>query len=223
MYCGCPLPGKNAGQKLLQLVNQYVKNMPPPFLRPLDQTGSLSATHPSDHNAIYFLHDNDVSESSRKARLDEVRQRRRKDAEKATKSGRSLSRDRKHLPAFLMPIPMFTETAKCSAITGNVIDLQSPTPTAKCRTGEEPKVPPATSTVRNSGRRSQTISSSTSSGAVGGGERGRRSTLAGEWRSGGRKFSTLSTLVGPSGEANPGVGDGAVDGNHEGQNHNGGI
>jgi hypothetical protein len=198
MYCGCPPPGKTASQKLFQLVNQYAKNMPPPFLRPLDQAGSLSATHPSDHNAIYFLHDNEASETSRQARIAEVEQRRQKrDTDKA-KSRRSSSCDKNHHPAFLIPIPIFTETASCSAVSGNVVDLEPPTPVGKCRTGDEPKVPPTTTTstnVRKSVHRSSHTTCASSGGKGGGGRR--RPTR--ELRGGGPGFATLSSIAGTSG------------------------
>jgi hypothetical protein len=217
MYCGCPPPGNTASQKLFQFMNQHVKNMPPPFLRPLDQAGSLSATHPSDHNAIYFLHDDEVSETARGARLAEVERRRRKrDADSNANGGRSSSsRDENHHPAFLIPIPMFAETASCSVVSGNVVDLEPPTPVAKCRTGEEPKVPmtTSTSTVRKSAHRSRTTGASPSGGAGGKEGGGGRRRLTGELRGGGPGFTTLSSIAGTSGVG----GDGPpVDGPHDG-------
>jgi hypothetical protein len=203
MHCGCPQAGKTVGQKLFQLMSQHVKNVPP-FLRIPDKSVSQYATHPSDHNAVYFLNDGGTSDSSREARLVELNQRRQRETRKVEWDqvpsfmvGNHPGGDKKkkneytpspgptpplldlsHPPAFLFPI--YAEVANCTAASGNVIDSHHPALAAKCRVGEEFRIPGVASAIvaqRSISRGRKSRSNSVTSGAEGAG--GTRPGVAG--------------------------------------------
>jgi hypothetical protein len=50
-HCGCPVPDHSIGKQLSKLIKLY---SPLPHLLPFDRPDLLSATHPSDHNAVRF-------------------------------------------------------------------------------------------------------------------------------------------------------------------------
>ncbi|KAF8967533.1 hypothetical protein BDZ97DRAFT_1916819 [Flammula alnicola] len=67
-HCGCPVPGTSIGQRLSRLIKIYAPP-PPSHLTPFsDRPDLLSATHPSDHNAVRF-----IAENARAHRLNTLR------------------------------------------------------------------------------------------------------------------------------------------------------
>ena len=53
-HCGCPIPGDSIGSKLARLISSSDNAAPPSHLLPFNRPDLLSATHPSDHNAVHF-------------------------------------------------------------------------------------------------------------------------------------------------------------------------
>jgi hypothetical protein len=51
-HCGCPVPGDSIGERLSKLIKLYSPQL---HLLPFDHPELLSATHPSDHNAVHFI------------------------------------------------------------------------------------------------------------------------------------------------------------------------
>jgi hypothetical protein len=130
-HCGCPVPGDSIGTRLSRLVGAY-KLPPPSHLVPYDRPDLLSATHPSDHNAVLFLPSNEQAHKRMAKRYEKLKQEKEKQAQKVAKQalkleaeGRggglhhphaySLSRrgydDRNMSPyfygAFLLAVPMY--------------------------------------------------------------------------------------------------------------------
>jgi hypothetical protein len=151
MHCGCPLPGKTISQKLSKLVTLHFKH-PPPFLQLPLHAEAPPATHPSDHNGVYFLHDEKFSEPYRKLltekmdrRYDRASRSRQNDVSADGQGG-----DPSHHYAFLVSIPMF-EPGACTAVSGNVLDSRGVQIAAGCKVGEECKAPIASEIATRSG------------------------------------------------------------------------
>ena len=53
-HCGCPIPGDSIGSKLARLISGSDNAAPPSHLLPFNRPDLLSASHPSDHNAVHF-------------------------------------------------------------------------------------------------------------------------------------------------------------------------
>ncbi|KDQ63956.1 hypothetical protein JAAARDRAFT_74847 [Jaapia argillacea MUCL 33604] len=129
-HCGCPIPGDTIGQKLSHLRSSsgFAENI---LLPPMDDTSACSASHPSDHNAIYSSAtsaDRNLSESYRGERYEKAMKRRERDAENV-KSGKmdqqTFERGEGHAQAFLIPVPMYSlgGTGGCVATDGNTITI----------------------------------------------------------------------------------------------------
>jgi hypothetical protein len=121
MHCGCPLPGDTIGQKLNRLVHFHGQQ--PAFLIPPNDPDALAGTHPSDHNAVFALHQKGRSDLDRNARLAKFIKRRQRDAELSSKgNGPGNSHLFVHHPeiAFLTPIPLFVASAGCVSWGGGV-------------------------------------------------------------------------------------------------------
>ncbi|KAJ7061512.1 hypothetical protein C8F01DRAFT_141769 [Mycena amicta] len=106
-YCGCPLPGATVGQRLSRLVGTKGN---PSYLQPPQLEKSLNATHPSDHNAVFPAVGGD------KAR-DQVL--------KGKKGGKDDVPRCIQDPAFLVPVPLFVNTARisnCAASSGSIVN-----------------------------------------------------------------------------------------------------
>jgi len=54
-HCGCPIPGDTIGKRLSRLIGMLTPSTASSVLVPEDRPDLLSATHPSDHNAVRFL------------------------------------------------------------------------------------------------------------------------------------------------------------------------
>jgi hypothetical protein len=132
-------------------VSSYIKTMQPPFLHPPTHKDTPPATHPSDHNGVYFHRDGEPV-GSREGRVTEIENRKKRVEVKGKKRRTSMlyapgpavngkETTTYHHPAFLIPVPMFvTKPGACSATSGNIIDVQEPSLAAACRVGEEVKV-----------------------------------------------------------------------------------
>ena len=112
-HCGCPIPGKTIGQRLSTLVSRHNKPQPS-HLVPYDRPDLLSATHPSDHNAVRFAAKTERMHKLTTAKYENLarKQQRRKAKAvlKEASNGRpptysSRSRDRDN--AFLVPVPIY--------------------------------------------------------------------------------------------------------------------
>ncbi|KAF8185116.1 hypothetical protein BJ912DRAFT_1060663 [Pholiota molesta] len=128
-YCGCPLPGDTIGKRLSRVVGIYAPPPPASHLMPFDNPDLLSATHPSDHNAVRFQSANSRAHARATKRYEQLartkERERHKAAEKARKKAakagaagaaahehgerrRLDSRDiYNHQSAFLTPIPLY--------------------------------------------------------------------------------------------------------------------
>jgi hypothetical protein len=128
-YCGCPLPGDTIGKRLSRVVGIYAPPPPASHLMPFDSPDLLSATHPSDHNAVRFQSANNRAHARATKRYEQLartkERERHKAAEKARKKAakagaagtaahehgerrRVDSRDvYNHQSAFLTPIPLY--------------------------------------------------------------------------------------------------------------------
>jgi hypothetical protein len=118
MHCGCPLPGDTIGQKLKRLLpsNQTTNEL----LLPL-KSDARAATHPSDHNAVFALHDMTGSLRRREKRQRKAEARRLRDE----REGQMVRKDRgvDHGIAFLYPVPMFYYfPGGCFAAGGGVVN-----------------------------------------------------------------------------------------------------
>ncbi|KAF9463652.1 hypothetical protein BDZ94DRAFT_1192440, partial [Collybia nuda] len=126
-HCGCPLPGETIGQKLLRLISSYTQS--PSYLVPPDRPDLLAATHPSDHNAVFAMHQQKSGERAQAARRRKF-EKRRKQEEQLIKEGkldpRVAERTRAHEQAFLVPVPIYfmygPVMVGCAAGTGSFVD-----------------------------------------------------------------------------------------------------
>lgn len=111
MHCGCPLPGTTIGQRLSKL-SSLLKSPTdaPSALRPPARPDALSATHPSEHNAVHAHGPHSaLTAAVRARRAEKVAARRRCDEENVRKGKMDpslLKRGEGHDRAFLVPIPM---------------------------------------------------------------------------------------------------------------------
>ncbi|KAG2747340.1 hypothetical protein P692DRAFT_20935613, partial [Suillus brevipes Sb2] len=118
MHCRCPLPGDTIGQKLRRLLSSQANNnvllLPP-------KSDARAATHPSDHNAVFALHNMSTSMRHRENRARKAEMRRLR----AEQDGRAVKRDGNvdHGIAFLYPVPMFYYyPGGCVAAAGAVVN-----------------------------------------------------------------------------------------------------
>ncbi|KAG2370303.1 hypothetical protein BDR07DRAFT_1265614 [Suillus spraguei] len=120
MHCGCPLPGDTIGQKLRRLLSSRptdnVLLLPP-------KSDARAATHPSDHNAVFALHDMSASLRRRENRERKAETRKLR----AERNGRAVRGENvDHEIAFLYPVPMFYYyPGGCVAAAGTVVDWVS--------------------------------------------------------------------------------------------------
>ena len=100
-HCGCPVPGNSIGQRLSQMIGlrrySTSSSQPSPsHLLPPDRSDLLSATHPSDHNAVQFVAANERAHKVAVRRYESMIKKKEKAAKKAEKlapnSGTGLSR-----------------------------------------------------------------------------------------------------------------------------------
>lgn len=119
MHCGCPLPGDTIGQKLKRLIpSAQADNM---LLLP-PKSDARAATHPSDHNAVFALHDMSASLRRREKRKHKAESRRLR-AEREGQITARRDRGVDHGIAFLYPVPMYYYyPGGCVAATGGVVN-----------------------------------------------------------------------------------------------------
>lgn len=124
VHCGCPLPGETIRQKLLNLINSYEPRATH-LIPPRERSDLLAATHPSDHNAVYALHDKHHSEVSQARRREKFKERQERDiglAKRGKLDRKRVDRSYGHDPAFLVPVPYYPVTGGCATISGNVVN-----------------------------------------------------------------------------------------------------
>ena len=132
MHCGCSPPGETFLQRLRRVFGD--RHCHSPLLVPTDDGTARAATHPSDHNAVFFMYQQTQGMVARERRKKKAEVRRAK-AEKAasrhpeasrprltqlTKSRRPLH-DYDHTPAFLelIPLPL---GARCVGACGGIVN-----------------------------------------------------------------------------------------------------
>jgi len=118
MHCGCPLPGDTIGQKLKRLLasSKGTDVLLPP------ESNARAATHPSDHNAVFALHDMSASLQRREKRARKVEARRLR-AERKGQIPAGNDRGVNHEMAFLYPVPMYYYyPGGCVAVAGGVVN-----------------------------------------------------------------------------------------------------
>jgi len=91
-HCGCPLPGDSIGTRLSRIVGGH-KLPPPSHLVPYDRPDLLSATHPSDHNAVVFLPTDEQAHKRMAKRYEKLKLDKEKQAQKAAKQHLKLEAD----------------------------------------------------------------------------------------------------------------------------------
>ena len=97
-HCGCPIPGDSIGERLSRLIGLH-GSQPPSHLVPFDRPDLLSATHPSDHNAVRFKQASSVSHKLMDARYANLKKQKDKEAKKAAKKAAKLEAEgRLHPP-----------------------------------------------------------------------------------------------------------------------------
>ncbi|KDR74375.1 hypothetical protein GALMADRAFT_280353 [Galerina marginata CBS 339.88] len=90
-HCGCPIPGDTIGQRLSRIVGVYSSpSAPPSHLMPFDRPDLLSATHPSDHNAVRFVAATERAHKITTQRYENLARKKQKEQEKAAKKAAKL-------------------------------------------------------------------------------------------------------------------------------------
>ncbi|KAG6811928.1 hypothetical protein H0H93_014102, partial [Arthromyces matolae] len=128
-HCGCPLPGSTIGQRISRLIQQHLTKNPPWGLIPPPREDLLSATHPSEHNAVFVWDTKHSSTNLQQTRRDKFRKRQERDAKERAKAklppvtSEQRRRMEEHEMAFLIPIPFYYGFAvgTCAAYGGNVV------------------------------------------------------------------------------------------------------
>jgi hypothetical protein len=83
-HCGCPIPGDSIGSRLAHLISG--NNLAPPsHLLPFNRPDLLSATHPSDHNAVHFQSKNKDAQKFTMRKYESLARKRDQDIQKAAK------------------------------------------------------------------------------------------------------------------------------------------
>jgi len=80
-HCGCPIPGDGIGKKLERLIG--LQKPAPSQLVPYNRPDLLSATHPSDHNAVRYTPSTESVHKQMMRRYDEVLKEKERKAKKA--------------------------------------------------------------------------------------------------------------------------------------------
>ncbi|TFK33261.1 hypothetical protein BDQ12DRAFT_738863 [Crucibulum laeve] len=126
-HCGCPIPGDTIGQKLKRLVAGSSSTNPAPqhaHLVPPQNSAVLEATHPSDHNAVRVLPQNQRMHDFARMRYEKERKRAESRKSKSEKTNNASLRD--HQMAFLLPVPIYyVGFGGCIAMSGAVVESGS--------------------------------------------------------------------------------------------------
>ncbi|KAF8655057.1 hypothetical protein AX16_003258 [Volvariella volvacea WC 439] len=144
-YCGCPMPGETIGQKLSRLIqhdrdSSGSQDIPSLLLPVSNRDDSMLATHPSDHNSVFAMHQRANAESSRRERKYKNTRRREREMERHKKEQGKKKKDKEKDsalaevlsaaaeltsswdPAFLTPVPYQSHPAAgCAGSCGNVV------------------------------------------------------------------------------------------------------
>ncbi|KIK81036.1 hypothetical protein PAXRUDRAFT_15460 [Paxillus rubicundulus Ve08.2h10] len=105
-YCGCPLPGTTLGQKLRRALSSHTP-VAHSALRPPSE--AAVGTHPSDHNAVFAMHNAKASLRAREQRQQKTERRRlreEREMQAVNRDGRR-SLGPVHGQAFLYPVPLY--------------------------------------------------------------------------------------------------------------------
>lgn len=118
-YCGCPLPGTTLGQRLRHALSLHRHRTTDELdvLRP--PSDAAASTHPSDHNAVYPMHNRKASERARERRRQKAERRRRRqalDAKDASAVSRYNNCSQSHALAFFYPVPLWIGVASCVTV-----------------------------------------------------------------------------------------------------------
>ena len=122
-HCGCPIPGDSIGSKLVQLILRSGNAAPPSHLVPFDSPDLLSASHPSDHDAVHVQSKSNDAHKPALCEYESLARKREHDIQKAAKdnSGKvdknrpvdlstldppHLQTSRDQSCPFLVPVPM---------------------------------------------------------------------------------------------------------------------
>jgi hypothetical protein len=136
-HCGCPIPGDTIGKRLSRLIGKQTPLFSSPLV-PGDRPDILSATHPSDHNAVRFLPRNEHECKQVERGYEKLKAEKEKLAEKRLMELHSQSEVPKpHTPTlggpssnyleysgtFLVAVPVFTDAVGC--VSAEVRHIQS--------------------------------------------------------------------------------------------------
>ena len=106
-HCGCPIPGDSIGSKLARLISGSDNAAPPSHLLPFNRPDLLSATHPSDHNAVHFQSYSIDAHKVALRKYESLARKREHDIQKAAeKAAKQAARDNsgkvdKNVPVYL--------------------------------------------------------------------------------------------------------------------------
>lgn len=93
-HCGCPIPGDSIGSKLVRLISNSENVAPPSHLLPFNRPDLLSATHPSDHNAVHFQSKSKVAHKLATRKYESLARKREHDMQKAAeKAAKQAAKD----------------------------------------------------------------------------------------------------------------------------------
>ena len=144
-HCGCPIPGDTIGKRLFRLVGMQTPSTASSVLVPEDRPDLLSATHPSDHNAVRFLPQDEhmcrqVERSYEKLKVEKEKQAERRLMELHSQGGLAARAYQPHAPAvnsshsnkesiysgtFLVAVPISTDAVGVGCIAAETRYIHS--------------------------------------------------------------------------------------------------
>ncbi|KAF9222788.1 hypothetical protein BS17DRAFT_755176 [Gyrodon lividus] len=119
-YCGCPLPGTTLGQKLRRALALHIPATNTTLQPPNE---AAVGTHPSDHNAVFAMHNVKASLRARERRRQKAERRQRREQREMQAANGRRSGVPDHSQAFLYPVPMYyVPIGGCVVAAGGVVD-----------------------------------------------------------------------------------------------------
>ncbi|KIJ63482.1 hypothetical protein HYDPIDRAFT_168332 [Hydnomerulius pinastri MD-312] len=120
-HCGCPLPGTTVGQRLRRAFSHRHALNVNAFLRPPSE--AAVGTHPSDHNAVFPMHNTKSAQRARERRKQKAARRQLREQQEARQASRSRRVDPAHEQAFFYPVPLFyVYPAGCVVAAGGIVN-----------------------------------------------------------------------------------------------------
>jgi hypothetical protein len=145
-HCGCPIPGETIGKRLFRLIGMQTTSNGSSVLVPEDRADLLSATHPSDHNAVRFLPQDkhmcrQIERSYEKVKAEKEKQAERRlmdlhsqgeasrgfqpHAPAVNRSGSNLKKESDYSGTFLVAVPVSTDAVGVGSISAETRYIHS--------------------------------------------------------------------------------------------------